>query len=143
MKFKLVNSNFDKETGISSATIATELGFFTGYSRLHEEDKQNISTFCGCRYAELRAMLKYIKKRISLYSYQIKTLNNYLLYLKSKKDFDKNSLECKNLYKYMNQVIKEKKSWEVRGSNLSAAILKNINDREVALKKLNKTHFKD
>ena len=101
MKFKLIRSNFDEQTGVSSATIATDLGFFTGYAQLAEEDRAVASTFCGCRYAELRAILKYIKKRISLYSHKIQTLNNYFLYLKSRKDFDEESVECKKLYKYI------------------------------------------
>ena len=31
----------------------------------------------------MSGLLKYIKKRISLYSHKIQTLNNYFLYLKS------------------------------------------------------------
>jgi hypothetical protein len=142
MKFKLIRSNFDEQTGVSSATIATDLGFFTGYAQLAEEDKAVASTFCGCRYAELRAILKYIKKRISLYSHKIQTLNNYFLYLKSRKDFDEESVECKKLYKYINHIKKEKDMWQGKKTSLEAAIFKNIKERDVALQKLNKIHLK-
>lgn len=142
MKFKLIRSNFDENTGVSSATIATDLGFFTGYAQLAEEDREVASTFCGCRYAELRAMIKYIRKRISLYSHKIQTLNNYLLYLKSRKDFDETSLECKKLYKYMNHIKKERDMWKEKEKGLAEAITRNINDRDKALEKLNKIHFK-
>lgn len=142
MKFKLIRSNFDEQTGVSMATIATDLGFFTGYAQLHEDDRAVASTFCGCRYAELRAMLKYIKRRLSLYSNKIQTLNNYLLYLKSRKDFDEDALECKKLYKYINHIKKERDMWKEKEKRLAEAITRNINDRDKALDKLNKIHFK-
>lgn len=142
MKFKLIHSNFDEQTGVSMATIATDLGFFTGYAQLHEDDKAVASTFCGCRYAELRAMLKYIKRRLSLYSNKIQTLNNYLLYLKSRKDFNEDALECKKLYKYINHIKKERNMWKEKEKGLAEAITRNIHDRDKALEKLNKIHFK-
>ena len=142
MNFKLIRSHFDEETGISSATIATDLGFFTGYAKLAEEDREVASTFCGCRYAELRAMLKYIRKRISLYSHKIQTLNNYLLYLKSRKDFEEGSLECKKLYKYINHIKKERNMWKNKETGLSTAINRNIMNRDMTLQKLNQIHFK-
>lgn len=142
MKFKLIRSNFDEQTGVSMATIATDLGFFTGYAQLHEDDRAVASTFCGCRYAELRAMLKYIRRRLSLYSNKIQTLNNYLLYLKSRKDFNEDALECKKLYKYINHIKKERDMWKEKEKGLAEAITRNINDRDKALDKLNKIHFK-
>lgn len=142
MNFKLIRSHFNEETGISSATIATDLGFFTGYAKLAEEDREMVSTFCGCRYAELRAMLKYIRKRVSLYSHKIQTLNNYLLYLKSRKDFEEGSLECKKLYKYINHIKKERAMWKNKETSLSAAISRNIMNRDMTLQKLNQIHFK-
>lgn len=135
MKFKLIRSIFDEQTGLSSVTIATDLGFFTGYAQLHEDDKAVASSFCGCRYAELRAIQKYVKKRVSLYAYKLQALNNYLSYIKSRSDFKES--ECKKLYKYINHIKKERDTWKKKDKSLTNAIIKNINERDKALEKLN------
>ena len=37
---KIIYSNFDETTGISTVTILTKIGEFTGTSKLHDEDKK-------------------------------------------------------------------------------------------------------
>ena len=61
---KIIYSNFDETTGISTVTILTKIGEFTGTSKLHDEDKNISSSFAGCRYAEIRAIIKYHKKKL-------------------------------------------------------------------------------
>lgn len=136
MKFKLINSFYDEDRGISSATIATDLGFFTGYASLHPNDKEVASNFCGCRYAEQRAVLKYIRKRVSLYAQKLKTLNNYLLYLKTRQDFELS--DCKKIYRYMNHIQKERDIWKEKERSLQLAIDKSIEERDFLLTKFNK-----
>ena len=36
MKFNLINSTYDSDTGISTATIETKYGVFTGTSKLYD-----------------------------------------------------------------------------------------------------------
>ena len=68
-RFYIGNSSFDETTGISTVTIKTKIGTFTGSSYLQDEDKENISRFAGCRLAELKAIRKYyieLIKRLKL-----------------------------------------------------------------------------
>ena len=53
------DTNYNAETGISTAWIATDLGDFYGEAKLAPEDKDIASSFAGCRYAEMRAIIKY------------------------------------------------------------------------------------
>ena len=75
-KITLIYSNFDENTGVSVATIETALGRFTGKSVLREEDKKIASTFCGCRYAELKAVRQYLKALLRVQKAELQTLNN-------------------------------------------------------------------
>ena len=73
---KLIYSNFDEDTGISRVIIRTDLGDFEGSSKLHEEDRKISSHFAGCQYAEMRAIIKYMKTKIKIIKIQIKELED-------------------------------------------------------------------
>ena len=49
MKIKLIESNFDRETGVSYAKIQTDYGVFAGSAKLHEEDKDPLFSI-GCQH---------------------------------------------------------------------------------------------
>ena len=59
---KLVYSNFDKETGISTVILQNRNGRYIGTARLHPEDKG--SEIAGCSLAEKRAWINYYKSEI-------------------------------------------------------------------------------
>lgn len=58
-KIKLIYSNFDPDSGISIVRIQTPEGVFKGKARLHPKDRDVASHFAGCKYAEMRAYVKY------------------------------------------------------------------------------------
>ena len=60
-KTKLVYSNYDPETGISIARIQTPHGTFKGKARVHPKEADIASSYAGCKYAEIRAYIKYYK----------------------------------------------------------------------------------
>lgn len=64
--YRLISSNYDAETGISTATIATPDGLFTATSHLSKEDKDIESSFAGCRNAEAKAYLNWYRYRYKL-----------------------------------------------------------------------------
>ena len=74
LKIKTTYSNFNKETGISTTVILTDLGHFLGIARLHPDDKETASRYAGCRYAEMRATTKYIKAKKKAIQEEIKLL---------------------------------------------------------------------
>ena len=85
---KLLSSIFDAETGVSTVIIQTELGIFQGRARLHPDDQDNISNLAGCRIAEERAILKYLKTLLKYKKIEFKTLNHIYKDLYDNNAFD-------------------------------------------------------
>jgi hypothetical protein len=71
----LINSDYNEETGVSKVLIDTDLGSFYGFAKLHPEDSDYASKFTGCRYAEIRATIKYLKMKQKIALYGLKLLN--------------------------------------------------------------------
>ena len=99
MKIRMIYSNFDEETGISTVTINTDYGQFTATSKLHEEDRQISSHFAGCKYAEMKAIIMYMRKRIEVINYEITGLENCKKVLEGKKEYNHNSIENRTIRK--------------------------------------------
>ena len=99
MKWKIVNADFNRETGISKVKIITNLGEFEGSSKLHEEDKDIISNYEGCRYAEIRALIKYFKAKIKNQEIKIKTINNLIGNMEKLYNYAKNTPEARFIRK--------------------------------------------
>lgn len=72
---KLIYANYDKESGVSTALIETDLGRFTATSKLREEDREVESSYCGCRYAELKAVRKYLQALLRVKKAEFKCLH--------------------------------------------------------------------
>lgn len=138
MRIKLIKSEYDKETGISTATISTDYGIFTGTSKLHEEDKHLESNFAGCHYAEMRAIIKYMKHRLKLLNEHIKALEDYKKVVEGKKDYEHNSSENRSLRKRIYILKKQKEQWISKINSLNNKILDSMNQREKFIKSLEK-----
>lgn len=130
MKVKLIYSHFDEESGISTAIINTDYGQFKGTSKLHEEDKNISSHFAGCQYAETKAILSYMKKRIEVIKYEIKSLEKCQKVLMGKKDYNHNSSENRTVRKQIYLLKKSKKMWEDRAESLHNKLLSLMEKRE-------------
>ena len=125
----LLNSNFDEETGISSVTIGTDYGLFTATSKLHSEDLDISSSYAGCEYAEMRAIIKYIKKRIEVINSQIKGLGNYQKQLLGRADYNPKSPENIVLRKEIENLNNEKKDWYRKKDSLTNSLIIKMNGR--------------
>lgn len=64
MKYKIIKSEYDRATGISETIIQSPKGIYTGHSYLQDEDRKYESNYVGCRYAEIKAIIKMIKAEI-------------------------------------------------------------------------------
>lgn len=62
LKYKVVFAKYDPKLMLSRVTIQTNIGKFDGYCKVHESDKEYASEFTGVRYAEQKALMKYIHK---------------------------------------------------------------------------------
>lgn len=136
MKIKIINSNFDKKTGISTVTILTDLGKFTGISKLHEEDKKFESSFAGCQYAEVKAIKKYMKAKINKISNEINGLEKGIKMLMNLKDYNSNKVENRKLRKQLFIMKKEKKDWQEKLQSLSDKLYKTMNERNNIIEKM-------
>lgn len=136
MKIKMIKSNFDEITGISEVTIATDIGEFSGTSKLHDEDRNISSSFAGCQYAEMRAVIKYMKRKIHDLDMQIKGLTDFQSSLKCRKDYNHISIENSKARRRIYELNKQKEIWEKRINSLHERMLRNMEQREKVIEKI-------
>ena len=118
MKIKMIKSNFDEITGISEVTIATDIGEFSGTSKLHDEDRNISSSFAGCQYAEMRAVIKYMKRKMHDLDMQIKGLTDFQSSLKCRKDYNHIAIENSKARRRIYELNKQKEIWKKRMNSL-------------------------
>ena len=76
MKNKIIDSNSDKNSGVSRITIQNKYGNFKGSAFCHPDDMDNFSMFAGERYAEVRAAANFAKTRLKQEKIKLKTIQN-------------------------------------------------------------------
>lgn len=136
MKIKMIKSNFDEITGISEVTIATDIGEFSGTSKLHDEDRNISSSFAGCQYAETRAVIKYMKRKMHDLDMQIKGLTDFQSSLKCRKDYNHISIENSKARRRIYELNKQKEIWKKRMNSLYGRMLRNMEQREKVIEKI-------
>ncbi len=99
MKHKLIHSEFNPETGVSTVIIQNKYGHFTGKAKLDAADAAYPSKFQGCEYAEMKAIMSYLDERILLLRIEQKALMNCYVEMKQSCHFNENSFEVKHLKK--------------------------------------------
>lgn len=144
MKWKIISADFNKDTGISYVKIDTDLGVFEGKSILHKEDEDIVSNFEGCRYAELRAVTKYIKAKIRNQKIKVETLNNLIINMEHLYNYAKNTPEARFTRKQYYLELKKLKDLKDILKRLQNRILEDMKGyRELhtkAMEKMNKKH---
>lgn len=137
MKTKIIYSSYDEESGLSIVRIQNRYGTYTGYARLNkEEDKENASSFFGCRIAEGRAKVAFVKDRIKTLKAEIKILTQYKDNVMQMKDFSTDKVKYyQTLLKYIKKLTKEKETWESNLISLNKSIDYNIQQRARLLNK--------
>ena len=73
--YKVIQSSYEEDTGLSYVTIETKYGKFQGYARRHPEEPTP-SNFIGCHIAEMRALLASMKYEYKLERNALKTLKH-------------------------------------------------------------------
>ncbi len=58
LRVKLSNSTFDPISGKSIVTVKTKRGTYTGFAKVHPDDKEIQSKYTGLRIAEMKAVRK-------------------------------------------------------------------------------------
>lgn len=138
IKIKTIMSDYNQDTGLSKVTIATDLGQFTGYAKLHPEDKEIASNYAGCRYAEMRATVKYMKVKRRIAEYKLEPLNRIYNDLKSSKNFNENNKGVKMLQKQIYLLEDEKESFKNNVRSLESALSLAIEERPKIIEQMKK-----
>lgn len=134
IQMKTIASEYNEETGISRVTLWTDLGCFEGVAKLHPDDKETASHFAGCRYAEMRAMIKYGKMKMKVIDNQLDVLKKIANELKSKKLYKDNSYGVKLLEKNIYVLADEKETYKGYVSNLQKKLADDIKARDELIK---------
>lgn len=129
MKTKLIYSNFDQETGQSVAIIQNKYGIFSGVSDLHPEE-ENVSSFVGCRYAEIRAYMEYYRHRRDLIDEQLKGLIDFQNILKGTWNYNDQSTENRRLRKRIHELKEERKSFTRKIELLKQTLKNSMENRD-------------
>lgn len=111
---RICHSEFNSATGISTVTIRTKLGKFTGKTKLHSDDKDYVSNYAGCQYAEMRALEQYMKARIKIIKERLKGIEICEAAMKSTKGYNDKSIEVRAFRKQKYIMITEQKKWQDR-----------------------------
>ena len=135
IKTKVIASDYNEETGLSSVTIATDIGIFEGVSKLNPEDAEIASRFAGCRYAEMRANIKYLKEKTKIADYKLQYVKKIFNNLKNIKTF-KNKKVIKMLEKEIYLLEDEKITFQQGAKSLKENLNKAIDSRPDLIKKL-------
>ena len=61
---KLFKYDFNPDTGVSTVTLKSKRGLFTGTAKVHPEDKEVQSKFFGLNIAEKKALQKLYKEEL-------------------------------------------------------------------------------
>lgn len=136
--FKVKIANYDKESGVSIVTLTTDLGEFTGVSRLHEDDRENASSFFGCEIAEMRALIAYSKRQKMITSQQYKAIKDMYKNLEQMKAFNKESVEARKIRRKLYELSEEWHQWKDNIKSLEANIAAKCVARETMMQNIKK-----
>ena len=133
---KLLYSHYDPETGVSIVRIQTSEGMFKGKARVHPDDQDIASSYTGCRYAELRAYIKFCKYKARLLQHSIKELTKVYNQISQNKEMPKRaSRYCLN---EINILKEEKNEWLTIAKDIKEEINISITERDKILSKIKK-----
>ena len=130
MNYKLLYSNYDVQSGESVVTIGTEIGQFTGKSRLMDEDLDHPSRFFGCEIAELKAAEKYYKAKARMARSKARTLTEFLRDMSQTRSYSDSAYWVKRIKREIARYQSERSKWMRHASYCEQTRLKNIKMRD-------------
>ena len=135
---KFLESNYDKESGISMVKIATECGFFYGYAFLNPEDKEYESEFLGCEVAEMRAISDYYKRKEHFLKTRLLALYDIARDIRNNPQYDSEHFEYQLIQKRIKQNEEQKKLYREYIKDIKEAIDYKLDARVELVEKLKK-----
>lgn len=143
IQIKTIASDYNEETGVSMVKIATDIGIFEGYASLHPEDEEIASKYAGCRYAEMRASIKYMKEKAKIAKIKLDTTKKIFNNFNQMKNFDKNSRINKMLKKEIYFLEDEVETLNRNVKTLKERLKQAIDNRPNIIKEIKEKKNKD
>lgn len=138
IRMKTTASDYNEKTGVSMVQLTTDIGDIKGYAYLHPEDKEIESRFAGCRYAEMRAGIKYMKAKEKIAKYKLKPLKEVFFELNQMKSFNPNSKEAKIIAKKIYLLEDEIETFKTNAKTLQERLNTAIKTRPEIIKNIKK-----
>lgn len=135
---KLLYSNFNKDTGISTVIIRNKYGTFKGRSKLHDSDKGYASNYAGCRFAEMKANIKCLKKQKADKQLRLTELLYFKNMLEGVAGYNSESIEARKLRKRIYILKTEIQQLDDVIDKAATALKQEIQERDKALNFLKK-----
>ena len=123
---RLDHAEYNEETGVSTVIIRTPLGNFTGHAKVHPEDIPYASNITGCRYADQKAKIKYLKAKARVVANEIKALNDFKNVLTSLRNVSDTGIALNYLCKQIEIKRKERESILAQIDGIKASIKMSI-----------------
>ena len=136
IQMKTITSDYNEETGISKVTVATDIGNITAYASLHPDDAEIASHFAGCRYAEMRAGIKYMKAKIKIAKYQLEPLKRIYTSLTNNKHYKSNNKDIRMLEKEIYILEDDIETYKMNIKTLTDRLQNAINTRPQLVKNM-------
>ena len=138
IQMKTISSDYNSMTGRSEVIVSTDLGIINGYAYLHPDDVEIASHFAGCRYAEMRAGIKYMKEKIKITKYQLEPLKRIYNDLSQKRYYNKNNSGFKMLEKEIYKLEDDIETYKMNIKTLTERLQKAIDSRDDLVKNMMK-----
>lgn len=139
---KFINSIFDKEEGTSEVTMEHMGQYFVGKARLHPDDKDKISEYAGCSYAEARATIAALKYERKMAKEKSENIRKFIKACECYKDWDKGSPAAKIAYRQLNIYIKRVNHLTEVINDMMFTLDKSIWKRDVTIKAMREARQK-
>ena len=102
---KFISSSYDEETGKSVVVLQHMGKKFKGVAHVHPSDKEIASSFAGCEYAEIRAMIQALKYERRRMKERADAAIEFVHACECYKGFIKDSKSAKAVYRQLNRRI--------------------------------------
>lgn len=131
---KFINSIFDREKGTSEVTMEHMGQYFIGKARLHPDDKDKISEYAGCSYAEARATIAALKYERKMAKEKSENIRKFIKACECYKDWDPESPVAKVTYRQLNRYIQKVNHLTEIINDMMFSLDKSIWKRDVTIK---------
>lgn len=131
--YKIIKEEYDTNTLLSTVTIQTDIGIFTGYSKAYDCDCKYPSIHHGHQIALTKALQKFVNKTIKLINKDIALIE------KMKKEIrDNQSFEAGIIRSYLYNKQIEVAQWYNRQYNLEKSLKDRLQSRDALIERYEK-----